>query len=71
MYDHRLKFKKYATSLPPMGCEVVERHLEVAQPTKKYSQTYYRRKISIHRQIYTNNMMKMPKSLGAGAHMSP
>ena len=54
-----------------MGCEVVERHLEVAQPTKKYSQTYYRRKISIHRQIYTNNMMKMPKSLGAGANMSP
>ena len=32
-YDHRIMYKKYTTSLPPMGCEVVERHLEMAQPT--------------------------------------
>ena len=34
--DHRVMYKKYTTSLPPMGCEVVERHLEMAQPTKKH-----------------------------------
>ena len=25
---------------PPMGCGVIERHLEMAQPTKKVSNTY-------------------------------
>ena len=28
-------YKKYTTPLPSMGCEVIERHLEMAQPTKK------------------------------------
>ena len=28
-------YKKYTSLCPPMGCGVVERHLEMAQPTKK------------------------------------
>ena len=35
-YDHRVMNKKYTTPLPPMGCGVVERHLEMAQSTKKF-----------------------------------
>ena len=33
--DHRLTYKKYTAPLPSMGCGAVERHLEMAQPTKK------------------------------------
>ena len=28
-------YKKYTTAFPSIGCGVVERHLEMAQPTKK------------------------------------
>ena len=35
MYVHRVMYKKYTTPCPHMGCGVVERHLEMAQPTKK------------------------------------
>ena len=34
MYDFRVMYRKYTASLPLMGCEAVERHLEMAQPTK-------------------------------------
>ena len=34
-YDHSLMYKKYTTPCPSMGCGVVERHLEIAQPTKQ------------------------------------
>ena len=35
-YDHRVKNKKYTyPSALFMGCGVVERHLEMAKPTKK------------------------------------
>ena len=34
-YDHRVMYKKYTTPCPHMGCGVVERHLEMAQPTTK------------------------------------
>ena len=34
-FEHRLMYKKYTAPLPSMGCGVVERHLEMAQPTKK------------------------------------
>ena len=34
-YYHRVMYKMYTTSLPSMGRGVVERHLEMAQPTKK------------------------------------
>ena len=30
-------YKKYTTPCPLLGCEVVERHFEMAQPTKKFS----------------------------------
>ena len=30
-------YKKYTAPLPSVGCGAVERHLEVAQPTKKTS----------------------------------
>ena len=33
-FEHRLMYKKYTAPLPSMGCGVVERHLEMAQPTK-------------------------------------
>ena len=33
-YDHRVMYKKYTTPCPHMGCGVVERHLEMAQPKK-------------------------------------
>ena len=39
-YNHRVMYKKYTTSLPPMGCEAVERHLEMAQPTRKLSRQF-------------------------------
>ena len=32
-YDHRVMYKKYTTPLPHMGCGLVERHLEMDQPT--------------------------------------
>ena len=34
-YDHRLMYKKYTNPCPSMVCGVVERHLEMAQPTTK------------------------------------
>ena len=36
-YDHRLMYKKYTNPCPSMVCGVVERHLEMAQPTTKKS----------------------------------
>ena len=34
-YDHRIMYKKYTAPCPIYGMGVVERHLEMAQPTKK------------------------------------
>ena len=41
-YDHRVKNKKYTyPSALFMGCGVVERHLEMAKPTKNLSIQFY------------------------------
>ena len=43
-YDHRIMYKKYTAPCPIYGMGVVERHLEMAQPTKKtfaYKIRYY------------------------------
>ena len=34
-YDHRVMYKKHTNPLPSYGMWVVERHLEMAQPSKK------------------------------------
>ena len=54
-YDHRVMYKKYTTPCPHMGCGVVERHLEMAQPTKT-KRSLYLGATSI---IYNSSVMKM------------
>ena len=43
-------YKKYTTPCPHIGCGAVERHLEMAQPTKK-------QKMDIHVQLWRTHII--------------